>query len=131
MKTLAVLAMIAVCACCDGARAQDPADDAAKAKMAQLILELENKRIDRSQIAIFAAGEPEAEDPAPKAAPLVPGVIQPGPEIADPPPTYYVSSPEQMAQINFLLDHLTKIIEAQKKELDHLREQTKPIGSCG
>ena len=65
-------------------------------------------------------------------APRQPDLIQPGPESAKPPEqgTFYILTEEQLDQVNALVRHLTDIVEKQKLELERLREQTKPVGSC-
>jgi len=68
----------------------------------------------------------QAEAPA-----QVPQTIRPGPEVEQPQADYYVLTPAQIVQVNAMFARLREIIDAQNKELEDLREKTKPIGNCG
>ena len=88
MKLAIAAALFAICACCEGARAQD------------------------------------AEPPKQEA-------LVPIPEAGQPKFDYYVLTPDQVKELNAMFDRLIGKIGAQKRELDDLREKTKPIGNCG
>jgi hypothetical protein len=60
-----------------------------------------------------------------------PEVVQPGPETEQPQADYYVLTPEQLAQVNAMFARLREIVDAQRKEIEDLREKNKPIGNCG
>lgn len=76
-------------------------------------------------IAILAAtcacGLARDEEPAAK-----PETLQPAPEEA----RFYVLTQEQFDTVNRAIANMHAIIERQKLEIAHLREQTKPVGSC-
>jgi hypothetical protein len=72
-------------------------------------------------------GGPRAEEPSTK-----PDLLQPGREATPLPEEgmFYVLTAEQFIAVKALVHALTEAVEKQKAELEHLREQTKPVGSC-